>query len=129
MEIMVVNNIMKIYDSKYRYSELDHTEIKRMVYEIFTGLKKDNFDVFYEEYTSVPYFKTNQVEYDIDFIRSDYIKSLIRVVISRTTPIRKSIDSRYGKYGRFFIKVKNLKVKLNWYFKDDLWRLWEDMEM
>ena len=117
---------MKLYDSKYRYSKLDHTEYKRMLYEIFKGLKKDDFDVLYEECTSLPYFRTNRVEYEIDLDRSVYIKNLIHIIITRSSSTGKASNFRYGKYGRFFIKVKNLKIKLNWYYKDDLWKLWED---
>ena len=103
---------MKIYNSKYRYSKLDHTEIKRMIYEISEGLKN-------HEILSIAHH-FNKVIYYMDIERSNYIKNLIYMDFSCS--IQKSPTDICD---RFVIRVKKFKIKLNWYCRDDLRRLWE----
>ena len=102
---------MKLYESKYRYSKLDHTEYKNLMYQLVIALRDYNY---IEISSNNKYVVTNNnKEYCIYLIPLCISKKTILLEMELTDQIHCTT-----------IKVKQLKIKLGLYYYDNLWKLW-----
>ena len=111
---------MKIYNSRGRYSKFDHTEIKNLLFQMITELRKMGI-TYFDISSDADYYKEQNVDYDLDLVRSDTIKSKIVVEMFYC-------NNLYSWRGdeQYYLRFKDFKIKLGWYYHDDLWELWEE---
>ena len=103
---------MKLYESKYSYAKIDHTEYKNLMSQMIHDLQKGK-DLYIDTFNSdSDYYLANNIDYYITLIGSDISKSMVVAILA--------YYNENTAINHYYLKVKNIKIKLGWYYHNNL---------